>query len=74
MRKNMRIKALKRRAKRHYLAYRDMPSRGGNHMTNVITGGQLDYHATKFNETMDRLAALGEDVPTERLPVAGGEA
>ena len=71
MRKAMRVMALKRRAKKHYLAYRDAPSRGGNHMTNVITGGALDYHATKFNETLDQLAALGEDVPSERLPITG---
>lgn len=64
----LRVWALKRRAKRHYLAYKGTRAAdGGNHITNVITGGRLDYHAQLFNVTLDRLAELGEPVPEARL-------
>lgn len=74
---SLRIWSLKRRARRHYLAHHYRSGDGGRHITNIITGGVVDYHANEFNRTLDRLAELDPETPTARLEVeaaAGGAA
>lgn len=64
----LRVWALKRRARQRYLSFLSIQSGdGGRHISNLVTGGRVDYHAQQFNETLDRLAELGEPVPEGRL-------
>lgn len=69
----MRVQILKRRAKRLYLAYRSAHSGFdcGYHLAEHITGGRAERIAQSFDAVMDRLAALGEPVPQERLSRGG---
>lgn len=64
----IRIYLLKRQARRHY---RDRMSfqvgDAGAFISDVISGGRVNYHARRFNELMDELAEIDPDTPKERL-------
>lgn len=67
--KRVRIQLLRRRARRLYLAYAHVYDQYhcGNHLAEHITGGRSQRIARAFNATLDKLEALGDNPPKERL-------
>ncbi len=63
------VECLKREAKRHYIRATYLPDYVdcGLHMFHILRP-DLAVSAVRFNEIMDELAELGEDVPKQRLP------
>ena len=69
MRKWFKIWCLKREAKRCYVRGTYLPGHVdcGLHMYHIIRP-DLAHAAVRFNDVMDELKELGEDVPAMRLP------
>lgn len=67
--KGARIMQLRSRARRLYLAYANAYNHlgCGNHLADHITGGRRKRLAKAFNATLDKLDALGDNPPKERL-------
>lgn len=73
MRRWLKVFFAKRDAKRLYLQYLALLKKidamsCGNHVADQLYGYRRDWIATKFNQRLDTLAALGEQVPSMRLP------
>lgn len=60
---------LRRKARSLYIKYFNLADSHdcGLNMADVISGGKLSRYRNQFNETMDKLRAMGEDVPEGRL-------
>ncbi|CAO1663433.1 hypothetical protein NYA30BAC_01955 [Halomonas sp. NYA30] len=65
----IRIRQLRSRARRLYLSYAHAHDNFncGNHLADHITGGRRKRLAKAFNATVDKLEALGDNPPKERL-------
>lgn len=63
------IRQLRTRARRLYIAYASAYDHMncGNHHAEHISGGRRKRMAKAFNATMDKLEALGDNPPQERL-------
>lgn len=72
LRRWFKVSCAKRDAKRLYLQYLALLDKidamsCGNHVADQLYGYRRDWIATKFNQRLDTLAALGEPVPPMRL-------
>lgn len=67
--KGARIMQLRSRARRLYLSYVNAHDNlsCGHHLADHITGGRRKRLAKAFNATVDKLEALGDNPPKERL-------
>lgn len=67
--KAARIRQLRSRARKLYIAYADTYDHlaCGNHLADHITGGRRRRIANAFNATLDKLESLGDNPPKERL-------
>lgn len=67
--KGVRIRQLRTRARRLYIAYASAYDHleCGNHLAEHITAARRQRLAKAFNATADRLEALGDNPPRERL-------
>lgn len=67
--KGVRIRQLRNRARRLYMAYASAYKHldCGNHLADHITGGRRKRLAKAFNVTLDKPEALGDNPPKERL-------
>lgn len=65
----LRALRLKRRARKHYVAYHELQDRYscGNKMIDELTGGKLGHHRNMFNILMDQLALIDPETPEGRL-------
>ncbi|WP_278369554.1 hypothetical protein [Vreelandella titanicae] len=67
--KGVRIRQLRGRARRLYLAYAGAHDHldCGHNLADHLTGGRRTRIAKAFNATVDKLEALGDNPPKERL-------
>lgn len=65
----VKITFLRRRARKLYVKYINLADEHdcGLNMADVISGGKLSRYRKQFNETLDKLKSLGENVPESRL-------
>lgn len=59
---------LKRKIRNHYMRYMDIMDdySCGHHMLQLVSGNAF-YHASKFDEWVDKLSSIVDDVPKFRL-------